>query len=280
MQMSVSPPVTDSLVLAPSQPDVLYGGEGYPCFQGGPDVMMFKSVDGGQSWSELSEGLNLEPLAVHPQDPQRVYARGCDGPWLSNYGGEFWVRQGDPLFTMFGIIDIAPAPSDDWQSAYLSTSTEGGGGAIIGSHRHGSDWQRLTPQDPDLWYVETLAVDPISSTHVYFGEPHAFWGSEDGGTTWFTSTTGLEEVVYDPAGPTTQDVGLLSLAYSPLDLDTWLLGTVRGLYETHNRGRSWTRLAGFPWDHQPVTGLLLRWAEPRKLFLTTPLGVYIYRLSD
>lgn len=66
-----SPPVTHSLVLGSSQPDVPYACAGYPCYAGGPAVPLWKSVDGGQVWFELPAGLNLEPLAVHPADPQR-----------------------------------------------------------------------------------------------------------------------------------------------------------------------------------------------------------------
>jgi hypothetical protein len=71
--------------------------------------------------------------------------------------------------------------------------------------------------------LEPLAVRPTDPqrvhAHVYFGEPHAFWGSADGGRTGFTSTVGLESVVYDPGGPITQTYGLLDLAYTPGDLD-------------------------------------------------------------
>jgi uncharacterized repeat protein (TIGR01451 family) len=278
MLMTSSPPVTHTLVVAPSKPDVLYAGAGYPCYAGGPDVPLWKSLDGGQTWSEVEAGLNLEPLAVHPTDPQRVVARGCDGPWRSTDGGATWDLQADELFLLYDVRHIAPAPSDDWLTVYLGCATEGGGGGVIGSADAGTAWDLLTPPEQSPWWVSTLAVDPISPTHVYFGEPNAFWGSTDGGATWFTSTAGLEAVVHDPDGPITQTYGLLSLAVTPADLDNWLLGTVHGLYGSPDRGQTWTQLIGPSWQDEQIDDLLLRWVEPHKLFVTTPSGVYIYYL--
>ena len=276
--MNSSPIVTHSLVLAPSQPSVLYADAsmGYPCYRGGPNAPMWKSTDSGQTWFELPAGLNLEPMAVHPSNPQRVYARGCTTPWFSSDGGNTWTEQPDDLFLLWDVRSIAPA--DDWQTVYLGCTSEGGAGAIIGSTNGGTNWDLLTPTDPAPWWVSALAVDPISPPHVYFGEPHSFWGSHDGGTTWFTSTNGLEDVVYDPSGPITQTYGLLSLAYVPSDLDHWLLGTVGGLHRTADRGQTWTRFTGTPWENEWIEELLLRWIEPDKLFLTTPSGVYVYHL--
>jgi len=274
-----SPPVTQTLVLAPGQPDVLYAGAGYPCYAGGPDVPLWKSLDGGQTWFELPAGRNLEPLAVHPTDHQRVYARGCDGPWRSTDGGDTWELQADDLFLLYDVRHVAPAPADDWETVYLGCATEGGGGGVVGSGNGGADWGLLTPPDAAPWWVSALAVNPISPTHVYFGEPHAFWGSADGGTTWFTATAGLESVVYDPGGPITQTYGLLSLAYTPGDLDGWLLGTVHGLYRSSDRGQTWTRIVGPSWQDERISDLLVRDVEPDKLFVTAPDGVYVYYLD-
>jgi photosystem II stability/assembly factor-like uncharacterized protein len=278
--MNTSPPVSDTIVIAPGQPDTLYGGTGYPCYKGGDDVLMWKSEDGGQSWDELPAGRNLQPLAVHPQDADRVYARGCDGPWLSLDGGLTWQLQGDDLFLVHNLLRAAPASADNWQTVYLGTATEGGAGALLGSDNGGTDWAIYTPPNVDIWAVAALIVDPISPTHLYFAEPHAFWGSSNGGTAWYTSTHGLADVVYDPTAPITHTYGLYSLTYLPGDLDNLLLGTVRGLYGSDDRGHTWAKLSGPPWQNERVSALLLRSAEPTKLFVTTPSGVYVEYLTD
>jgi photosystem II stability/assembly factor-like uncharacterized protein len=274
--MNPASPVTHTLTLAPGRPGTLYGGMRYPCFRGGPPIPLWKSVDSGQTWVELPAGVNLQPLAVHATSADWVYARGCTGPWRSTDGGVTWAHQTDDLFLLYIVYQIAPVSADDWQTVYLGCTGEGGGGAILKSTNAGASWEQLTPGDPSPWWIGTLAVDPISPTHVFFGEPNAFWASLDGGTTWYTSTTGLEDVVYDPDGPLVQDVGLNSLAYNHWQPDELLLGTVRGVYGSADQGLTWTKLLGPAWQDDDIRELLLRWVEPDKLFVTTADGVYVH----
>ena len=105
------------------------------------------------------------------------------------------------------------------------------------------------------------------------------WGSQDGGTSWYTSTTGLEDVIYDPSDPPNQTYGLLALALVPSQPDVLWLGTIRGVYGSADQGQTWTKLLGPAWQDDQVDELLLRWVEPAKLFVTTPDGVYVYYLG-
>ncbi|MEZ4633747.1 MAG: hypothetical protein R2856_02005 [Caldilineaceae bacterium] len=40
-------------------PNLLYAGDGYPCYAGGPDKPMWRSADGGVTWQEVAAGINL-----------------------------------------------------------------------------------------------------------------------------------------------------------------------------------------------------------------------------
>jgi photosystem II stability/assembly factor-like uncharacterized protein len=275
-------PVTGTIHLAPSQPATLYAGVGWPCFKGGPPTPFWRSDDSGQSWGQLPAGTNLEPMTVHASDGQRVYAQTCDGPYLSDDGGESWVHQPDDefdLFEIYNVFHLAAAEADDWQTVYVGGISEGGSGAIISSQDGGENWAQLTPLGADIWAIGSLAMDPISTTHLYFGESLGFWGTLDGGTTWYTSTTGLEDVIYDPEGPGDQTYGLLSLVILPTNRQFLLLGTAEGLYISGDRGLTWGKVTGTVWEDERITDLLLRAAEPNKLFLTTEDGVYVYQLG-
>jgi len=273
------PPVSHTILLAPGEPAVLYGGEGFPCLKGGEDRPLWKSVDSGQTWSELSAGLNLEPLAVHPDDSQRVYARGCDGPYLTTDGGASWQLQGDELFGTYEARFAAPVFADDWKTVYLGGVTEGGGGSIISSQDGGVNWALVTPLKPAPWAITAMPSDPLPPNEIYFAEPNALWGTHDGGATWYTSTAGLEGVIYDPGAPISQTYGLLSLTVSP-GAD-WLLGTVSGLYRNVNPAiEAWSKITGHVWQDDSITALLRRLNEPQQIFVTTPAGVYIYQRED
>jgi hypothetical protein len=272
-------PVTGTIQLAPGQPETLYAGAGWPCFQGGPPTPFWRSDDSGLTWTQIISGTNLEPMAVHPSNWQRVYAQTCDGPYLSDDGGESWVHQEDDLFLLYNVFHLTAAELDDWQTVYIGGISEGGGGVIIGSQDGGNSWAQLTPLFADVWAIGSMAMDPISTTHLYFGESLGFWGTLDGGTTWYTSTTGLEDVIYDPEALGEQTYGLLSLVILPTNREFLLLGTAEGLFTNDNRGLTWTKITGFAWEDARITDLLLRTAEPDKLFLTTPNGIYVYQLE-
>jgi hypothetical protein len=123
-----------------------------------------------------------------------------------------------------------------------------------------------------------MTNNPLNPAEIYFAGPNAFWGSIDGGTNWYTSTAGLDDVIYDPGGPITQTYGLLSLGYRPGD--AWLMGTVRGLYSNvYPATETWLKVIGPAWQNDRVLGLLWRWLEPQTVFVTTPDGVYVYSQS-
>jgi photosystem II stability/assembly factor-like uncharacterized protein len=272
-------PVTGTIHLAPGQPETLYAGAGWPCFKGGPPTPFWRSDDSGLTWTQIISGTDLEPMAVHPTDRQRVYAQTCDGPYLSADAGESWVHQEDDLFHVYNIFHLAAAELDDWQTVYIGGISEGGGGALIGSQDGGDSWAQLTPFGTEIWAIASMAMDPISTTHLYFGDSLRFWGTLDGGSTWYTSTTGLESVIYDPEEVGDQTYGLLSLVIRPTDREHLLLGTAAGLYTSPDRGLTWTQVTGPVWEEKRISDLLLRTAEPDKLFLITPDGVFVYQLE-
>src|SRR5215467_11900640 len=131
---------------------------------------LFKSNDGGGSWSE-TEGFTVSILAIDPQTPTILYvATGvyrdpdCAGPNCVT-GGLFRITDG----------------GDKWDS---STNVL-------------------------LQTIYTLAIDPSKPTNVYVGTdaPGYVFRSTDGGSSWSAFNTGLTQPVLslaiDPLTPTT-----------------------------------------------------------------------------
>ena len=81
---------------------------------------MWKSTDGGQTWTELPTGLNLEPLAVHPTDRRTRLCPGLPLPLVLRPTGATPGRS--RLTTWFlrywFVYHAAPIPADDWQTVY------------------------------------------------------------------------------------------------------------------------------------------------------------------
>jgi len=95
-----------SIALAPSDPDIIYigTGEAHSSIDSYYGAGVFKSTDGGTSWSATGAlaASYIARMVVHPADPQVVYAAGYrhisggvsqdSGIWRSVNGGASWSR--------------------------------------------------------------------------------------------------------------------------------------------------------------------------------------------
>lgn len=96
------------LAMDPAHPDVLYAGlweafrTSWSMSSGGPGSGLYKSTDGGTSWTELTRNAGLPPgtwgklgVSVSGADPNRVYAiieARDGGVFRSDDGGTTWLR--------------------------------------------------------------------------------------------------------------------------------------------------------------------------------------------
>jgi len=140
------------LVIDPSDPDVLYAGfwqvhrKPWKLHSGGPGSGLFKSTDGGDTWSELSSNPGLPEtlwgkvgVSVSGADPNRVYA----------------------------IIE----------------SDEGG---VFRSDDAGATWERVSEDRnlrQRAFYYTRIYADPLDRDRLYVLNVQ-FWRSDDGGETW------------------------------------------------------------------------------------------------
>ena len=141
------------VVMDPAHPDTVYAalwearqGPWENSSWGGPGGGIFKSTDGGSTWSQLKDGVPdnfvQANLAIAPSNPRRLYASiaagGGAGIYRSDDGGEHWTRT---------TTDARPA------------LRIGGGDVSVPT---------VDPKNPDVVYVTSTVV----------------WKSVDGGKTW------------------------------------------------------------------------------------------------
>ncbi|MEO8579073.1 MAG: hypothetical protein ABI469_02410 [Gemmatimonadales bacterium] len=142
----------------------------------GPGGGIFKSTDGGSTWTRLvnglpAEGIGRTGIAIAPTNPNRLYAIvDCLLP-------EAPPQVEPPLGT--------PAPQPSPAGASPSSPPPGQGG-FFRSDDAGATWTRLS-NDPALWgrgwYFEKIAVDPTDAETVYVPNV-AVNRTRDGGITW------------------------------------------------------------------------------------------------
>lgn len=104
--------VTD-LVIDPRNPDRMYAATWdrhrtvAAYLGGGPGSGIHRSLDGGETWEELTNGIpgvnkGKIGLAISPQNPDRIYAavellRTKGGIFMSEDGGQTWQKQSDAV---------------------------------------------------------------------------------------------------------------------------------------------------------------------------------------
>ncbi|MGH9400361.1 MAG: VPS10 domain-containing protein, partial [Thermoanaerobaculia bacterium] len=194
-----------SLSMDPKNPDVLFAGlwdfrrKAWTFRSGGdgPNAPsgsgLFRSEDGGKTWTELTEkangGLPAKPwgrveVVVAPSDSKVVYAfleSTKSALFRSSDGGKTWeARDRSPGMVWrpfyFGRLVVDPANADRLFKAGggLIVSEDGGRSfSYSGGGSHG-DWH-------DVW------IDPGNPKHVIGGDDGGLWFSYDGGSRWWKS---------------------------------------------------------------------------------------------
>lgn len=135
---------------------------------------MYRSDDGGKSWSSIETGLPSSfgfPAAVHPTDPDTLFLAPLNGDikgrfmpdakaaiWRTRDGGATWqdLRKGLPQQdAYFGVLRQAMA-TDRLAPAglYFGTNT----GILYGSADEGETWDCIAPTLPPIHAVETLII--------------------------------------------------------------------------------------------------------------------------
>ncbi|HET6892845.1 MAG TPA: hypothetical protein VFH31_17200, partial [Pyrinomonadaceae bacterium] len=166
------------------------GGDGPTAFSGSG---LFKSTDGGATWTELDEksakGLPAKPwgrvaVTVAPSKPSVVYAfieaePPKNGLYRSEDGGQTWValdRSQMMVWRPFYFAHLIVDPKNE-NKVYkpdlgLIVSTDGGKSfSNISGGAHG-DFH-------DVW------INPNNTDHVITGDDGGLWYSYDGGNRWW-----------------------------------------------------------------------------------------------
>ncbi len=151
---------------------------------------VFRSTDGGVSWTHLTNGLpslSATDLALDPGNPQvlyaaigRIFGHPDNGLYKTTDGGDSWRKLtggGWPTSTL-GRIAVAVAPSQPQRVYTLITnpaSATGGNATTLDAYRSddgGTTWTPLSIgsiQSTYGWFLSVITVDPTDADTVFMG---------------------------------------------------------------------------------------------------------------
>lgn len=181
----------------------------------------FRSVDGGQHWSEANTGIIIRQLgpAVAASDGALYVASYGDGVYRSTDGGSSWTAMKQGLET--GVVWIAVSPT----SATTLYAASGGSHVFVTTDK-GEHWTRCGDL-PAGSYVASLAVAPGASSTVYVGTSLGILESTDSGAHW------------TPVGGLPGNAGrVTAIAFAGSAL---LAGTTQGVYRRASAGTDWVQ---------------------------------------
>jgi len=192
-----------------------------------------KSIDGGSSWQRtgwVSENPFATMLAVHPSNPNTVYAGTNKGVYKSTDAGGTWSWVHGTL----SVDAITVAPGNP-QLLFRAVST-----GIFRSTDAGANWNQVSAQ---LTSVKTIVVDPRNDAIVYAGtNASGVYKSTDGGSTW----TAMNRCTPGCAPSTMNGIWVKSIVVDPGNSNIVYLGATEGLYKSTDGGANWTQANNGP----------------------------------
>ena len=200
-----------AIAIQQSNPSVIWvgTGEGNPRNSLNGGFGIYKSIDGGKSWTSmgLEETRHIHRVIIDPTDPNTVYVGAIGSPWgehsqrgvyKTTDGGKTWKKiLGANLKT--GVADLVMDPENPnklfaalWEHKrdpwFFKSGGEGSG--LYMTHDGGQNWKKLTSEDGlpkgELGRIG-IAVAPNKPEVVYAlieAKKNALYKSTDGGFQW------------------------------------------------------------------------------------------------
>ena len=196
-----------SLVIDPQQPLIMYASAT-------PSGGVFKSIDGGETWANASQGLPaqlfIDSVTIDPFHPHVLYAWAASGGYVSMNSAGSWSPSGMPWpkgtsvsgGLQFSFDPVTPGilygPGFTNNQLNIQKSSDGGATWTQLNTPFSSCCVAPDPKVPGIIYA--LAFSSTTSSNG----PLRFWKSSDGGANWTSypfpaNTPG--RLVVDPANP-------------------------------------------------------------------------------
>ncbi len=240
------------IVIDPRDSNVVYVAAPGPLWKGGGERGLYKTTDGGKTWSasliKVGDYTGCSDVLLDPRNPdillaathqrQRSYfgiihGGPESGLWRSTDAGKTWsqVRGGFPSGEL-GRIGLNYAPSNP-SIVYAQVEGPEGRGGLYRSADNGVTWEKRNSSDQQGQYYSKVQVDPANTDRVYIQGVNIMV-SDDGGRTLTSLPTRNKHV-------DNHDIWI-----DPHNNNHYRVGCDGGLYESYDRAATWNFKANLP----------------------------------
>ena len=195
---------------------------------------VYKSPDGGQSWTPHNGGLKehvsvVNQFLFHPHDPDIIYVATTVGAFRTKDGGRYWEER---MYGMKEVHYVVTIAMDSKNSDVMYAGTTGGVYKTTDGTAHwGLVNNGLIPKEKldaaMALGVNSLVTDPHMPGTVYAGTTNGLFKTSDAGASWNRIEKGLADtyvsaILIDPSNP--------NILYA---------GTRKGVHKTTDGGQTW-----------------------------------------
>ena len=198
---------------------------------------VYKSVDGGNSWSHmgLKNSEHIGRIIIDPRDPNTVFVAAI---------GPLWSAGGDR-----GVYKTTDG-GKNWR-AVLSIDEHTGVNDVV-----------MDPSNPDVLYAAAFQRRRHVFTYISGGPGSAIYKSTDGGETWDKASAGLPSV----------DLGRIGLAVTAAKPD-YVYAIVEaaqgkgGIFRTENGGINWEKRGSYSTSGNYYQEIIADPVDAEKLYI-------------
>ncbi|MFI5228019.1 MAG: WD40/YVTN/BNR-like repeat-containing protein, partial [Gemmatimonadales bacterium] len=235
------------IIIDPRDPNIVYVAALGPLWTSGGERGLYKTTDGGKTWTntkEISKYTGFGEIAMDPSNPDVLYAASEErerreygflpagteaGIYKTTDGAKTWTKLGKGLPTgEIGRVGMSVCKSRP-NTVYAMISAKAPTNGLYRSDDAGASWQHVNDQNGTAWYYSQVRCDPTDPDHVFTLNAQSR-ESHDGGKTFvpFAQGNGVHSDHH-------------ALWINDDNPEQLVLGTDGGLY------MSWD--AGHTWDH-------------------------------
>jgi photosystem II stability/assembly factor-like uncharacterized protein len=212
--------ITDTpiaIAVDPLHPKTIYAGA---------ELGLFKTADGGQSWTKYPSKYYAYTLTIDPANPKTVYAGGEARIFKTIDGGRTWQTLSDGLSGGVMSIILPPAAPLAGTSSGIYTSADGG-----------QTW-RASQTGIERAQTSALAIAPSAPQTIYAALAGAGLSrSRDGGASWIRCGD-LGEGIYNSVVNLAVRPDAPDVLYAVYEGET----ADNGLYRSLNGGDTWAKV--------------------------------------